>query len=286
MRTTLQLQLKDFYMTDSDNMPAQPRTSLSVSAIESIFQTSGCNIDVHVLETVDSTNTWLLEGELPAPITLCAAEHQTLGRGRRGKTWHSPDSGVTFSMRFNRHESVEQFNGLSLLAGAVLCDSLRAVGIADAKIKWPNDVLVNNAKLAGILIESRSVVPKPGTCIVVGMGINYKRGDEAQLIDQASTDLFALCGENGLPDRSMLIAEIAVRLAEVVTADVPAAVRGLAASWNNYDALAEAEVCASVAGGESVIGLAHGIDSSGGFRIQTEDGVRVFTSADISVRRR
>ena len=267
-------------MTRSDNKPAH----LSASQIATICKASGSDVDIHVLQTVDSTNTWLLEGDFSAPVTLCAAEHQTVGRGRRGKTWHSPDSGVTFSMRFNCPESIDQFNGLSLLAGAVLCDCLRAVGIADAMVKWPNDVLVNNAKLAGILIESRAAISAPGTCIVVGMGINYERGDEAQLIDQASTDLYSLCGKNRLPDRSRLIAEIATRLLQVVTADVPCAVRDLAGEWKNYDALAGADVCASVAGGESVAGEAHGIDTSGGFRIKTAGGVRVFASADVSVR--
>jgi len=269
-------------MTRSDNMPAP----LNAREIAAICQATGCDIDVRVLETVDSTNTWLLEGDFPSPVTLCAAEHQTVGRGRRGKTWHSPNSGVTFSLRFNCSESVAQFNGLSLLVGAVLCDCLRAVGIEGAMVKWPNDVLVNNAKLAGILIESRAAASEIGTCIVVGMGINYKRGDEAQFIDQASTDLSALCGSIGLPDRSTLIAEVAVSLVDIVTSNVPDAVRNLATRWNSYDALTGVEVSASVAGGESVVGIAHGIDASGGFQIKTAGGIRVFTSADVSVRQR
>ena len=274
-------------MTHSDNMPAPLIQPLNASGIASICKATGCEIDVHVFETIASTNTWLLEGEFDSPVTLCAAEHQTVGRGRRGKTWHSPNSGVTFSLRFNRPESVERFNGLSLLTGAVLCDSLRAVGIADAMVKWPNDVLVDNAKLAGILIESKAATSTPGTCVVVGMGINYKRGDEAQLIEQASTDLSALCEHNELPDRSTLIAEIATRLVAIVAAaDIPDAVRDLAGRWKNYDALAGADVCASVAGGESVVGNADGIDMSGGFRIKTSHGIRVFTSADVSVRHR
>ncbi len=273
-------------MTHSDKMTAPEITPLSESGIAGKCQASGCEIDVHVLQTVGSTNTWLLDGAFSAPVTLCAAEHQTVGRGRRGKTWHSPDSGVTFSMRFNRRESIDHFNGLSLLAGAVLCDCLRSAGIADAMLKWPNDVLVNNAKLAGILVESKAATSRTGTCIVVGMGINYKRGDEAQLIEQASTDLFSLCGQSGLPDRSELIAKIATRLVDVVTVDAPEALRDLAGRWKNYDALAGAEVCASVAGGENMVGTARGIDVGGGFCIEDGHGVSVLTSADVSVRSR
>ena len=269
-------------MTISDDMPAP----LNASEIKSICRASGCDIEVQVLDKVDSTNTRLLEGDFPSPVTLCAAEHQTVGRGRRGKTWYSPDSGVTFSMRFNRREPVQQFNGLSLLAGAVLCDSLRDAGIADVMVKWPNDVLVNNAKLAGILIESRAMPAKTGTCIVVGMGINYKRGEEAQLIDQASTDLYTLCGDTGLPGRSGLIAQIATRLCSVVKTDVPGAVRDLAAGWSKYDALAGAQVCVNTSDSGSITGSAQGIDAGGGFRIKTGGEIRVFTSADVSVRNR
>jgi len=255
---------------------------LSATEITNRCSAAGHNIDVHVLESVGSTNTWLMEAAFSAPVTLCAAEHQTVGRGRRGKVWHTPNSGVTFSMRFEREEPVEHFNGLSLLVGAVLCDCLRDIGVTDSWVKWPNDVLAGNAKLAGILIESRALSAQ--TCIVVGMGINYKRGDEAGLVDQATTDLFELCGGKQLPDRSRLIADIASRLVEVVSADIQQSISHLAGSWKEYDALAETEVVATV-GGESVVGTADGIDTGGGFRIKTADGIRVLSSANVSVRR-
>jgi len=265
-------------MTSSDNMPAP----LSAAEITDCCSAAGHSIDVRVLESVGSTNTWLLEGAFSAPVTLCAAEHQTIGRGRRGKVWHSPNSGVTFSMRFELEEPIERFNGLSLLVGAVLCDCLREIGVTDSWVKWPNDVLSGNAKLAGILIESR-VLGKQ-TCIVVGMGINYKRGVEAGLVDQATTDLFEVLGCKQLPDRSQLIADIACRLVDVVSADIQQSISSLAGRWSEYDALAGTEVVATVSE-ESFAGIADGIDTGGGFRIRTADGLRVLTSANVSVRR-
>jgi len=241
-------------------------------------------LDVHVLKTVGSTNTWLLDGNFPAAITLCAAEHQTVGRGRRGKTWHSPDSGLTFSMRFNLSEPVSRFSGLSLLVGSVLCDCLRAVSVSEARVKWPNDVLVQEAKLAGILIESRTGAPDAESIIVIGIGVNYQRGAEARLIDQANTDLASICGTDFLPDRSELIANIAGRLIPLLSHNVPAAVASLSARWADYDALAGVEVTATVAG-ESLDGRAAGIDENGGLRVLINGAMRVFNSADVTVRK-
>ena len=241
-------------------------------------------LEVHVLDSVDSTNTWLLDGDFSAPVSLCAAEHQTVGRGRRGKTWYSPNSGVTFSLRFNRTEPVAWFNGLSLIVGSVLCDTLRDTGVVDSMVKWPNDVLVRGSKLAGILVESRTAHSTEGTVLVVGMGVNYILGGETRLIDQPSTGLSTLCGVGGPPDRSELIADIAKRLITAVSADIPQSVSQLADRWTDYDALAGTTVVATVAG-DIIEGLAAGIDEKGNLQIDTKDGLQSFNSADVSVRK-
>lgn len=266
-------------MTHSDNMP----TPLNGVLISEQLSKAGFEVEVEVLKSVDSTNTRLLDSENSPPVVLCAAEHQTVGRGRRGKTWHSPDSGITFSMRFDRPEPVSHFTGLSLLVGTVLCDSLRNVGVTDAMVKWPNDVLVEKAKLAGILIESRATASKQATVLVVGMGVNYKRGDEARLIDQASTDLNTVCGSEKLPDRSVLIADIATRLLSVISGDVPTALSELSGRWARYDALAGKSVNAEV-GGKLLHGVASGIDENGNLRLATDDGLLCLNSADVTVR--
>ncbi len=266
----------------SDNNSAP----LNAQSIASLCRTLGCDIDVVVLPTVGSTNTWLLENNnITAAVTLCAAEHQTIGRGRRGRTWHSPHSGVTFSIRLHRPEPVTRFQGLSLLVGALLCDQLRDIGASDAMLKWPNDVLVNHAKLAGILIEtSISASAESATTVVIGIGINYRRGPEAQLIDQNSTDLYQICGAK-LPDRSELIARIASRVIKAVVGDVPLAVENLASRWSDYDAIADLEVVVDSAGAQ-VAGRTVGIDAIGGLLLDTDNGRQVFSSAEVSVRSR
>ena len=191
---------------------------------------------------------------------------------------------MTFSLAFKRPEPVAWFGGVSLLVGSVLCDSLRSVGVADALVKWPNDVLVHDAKLAGILVESRTTNAMAETLLVLGMGVNYQRGEEACLIDQASTDLAAQCDPETLPDRSALIADIATRLVAVVSEDIPQAVNRLAGRWADYDALAGVSVVA-VVGKERIYGTARGIDGEGSLQIETIDGIRALNSADVTVRR-
>ena len=256
---------------------------LDADAIEAQCKSRGHNVDVTVLQSVSSTSTWIMQESQSSAAALCAAEHQTSGRGRRGKTWHSPDTGVTFSIGIHSSRPVSWFGGLSLLTGAALCDCLRSVGATEARVKWPNDVLVDGAKLAGILIESTASTSGSATLMVIGIGINYQRGPEAQLIDQASTDLCQTV--NSLPDRSDLIAEIACRVLQLVNDNVPEAIRLLSENWQQYDALAGRKLLIEYAG-KRLTGEAAGIDETGALKVQTESGMQVLNSADITIQKR
>lgn len=270
-----------------------PLPSLDAGLIKSICLSNDLDVDVAVLQTVDSTNAWLLERQTPdgmAPaqddqtrFAVCAAEHQTVGRGRRGKTWHSPNGGVTFSVKMKLAESIEKYSGLSVLVGAMLCDQLRALGVDDAKVKWPNDVWVNEKKLSGILIES--IASASSVILVVGIGINYRHGDEVSVVEQPITDLHTVCSDR-LPDRSKLIGALAAEIIHAVANDnVAIRLAALAVKWRDYDALWDTQIEVSE-GGQTFQGRAIGIASSGQLRVKTEQGVRVFNSAEISVRSR
>src|SRR5689334_7281700 len=119
-------------------------------------------IEVRKVERCGSTNAVLLaEGK---PGVLLATNEQTAGRGRRGRRWYSmPGTDVTFSLSA---EIARPEPGLALVAGVAAAKALRALGVKQAALKWPNDVLVNGAKLGGILVETR------GRLAVFGFGIN------------------------------------------------------------------------------------------------------------------
>src|SRR5918911_3234723 len=113
---------------------------------------------VRVLGRCTSTNELLLaEG---CADVLLAAEEQTAGRGRRGRRWRSaPGKGVTFSMAKLVQRPLRELGGLSLAAGVGVARALRALGAAEVGLKWPNDLVVGDAKLGGILVQTRSLAP-------------------------------------------------------------------------------------------------------------------------------
>src|SRR3954451_1534746 len=122
-------------------------------------------IDVRWLERCGSTNTALLEAGKAG--VLLATNEQTAGRGRRGHRWYSaPGADITFSLSA---EIANPVAGLSLVAGVAAASALRALGVREAALKWPNDLLVGGAKLGGILVETR------GRLAVFGFGINCRR---------------------------------------------------------------------------------------------------------------
>jgi BirA family biotin operon repressor/biotin-[acetyl-CoA-carboxylase] ligase len=130
-------------------------------------------VETRIVARCRSTNTSLLALASDRRMLL-AAETQTAGRGRRGRRWRSaPGASLTFSLALTLARPLRELPALSPLIGAALARSLRRLGVRRVRVKWPNDLLVGGAKLAGILIETR---PTPGgTRAVIGVGINFRR---------------------------------------------------------------------------------------------------------------
>ena len=243
---------------------------------------------VSVFDSIGSTNTWLTNQIKGAPLhsgqaVVCVAEHQTAGRGRRGKAWHSPDRGVTFSTAVNIPLPAAALSGLSLLCGAAVCDSMRAFGVVDAKVKWPNDIYIGDAKLAGVLIEVIAAKAQSST-IITGIGVNYLRGREAVLIDQQSTDLNAACDGN-LPDRSLLIGCLIGAQLNAYSGNINQSVEQLSAQWEQYDALRDKVIKCDADGGGEIIGKSVGIDRTGRLLVKTSDAVAEITAGSVLIQR-
>ncbi|HXP21953.1 MAG TPA: biotin--[acetyl-CoA-carboxylase] ligase [Streptosporangiaceae bacterium] len=188
--------------------PTRPAVPLSAGRLRAAaIVAGGLWTDIRVVEETGSTNADVLgEARRGAPEGLVlAAEAQTAGRGRLGRTWQSlPGAALTFSVLL-RPTSVPQAGRgwVPLLAGVAVAGALRrAVGV-DARLKWPNDVLVADAKLAGILAE------QAGDAIAVGIGINV-RGRPQDLPVATATSL-ELHGA-GETDRTELLAAVLAEL--------------------------------------------------------------------------
>ena len=128
-------------------------------------------LETYFFETIDSTNEFAKKTSLKKPFLIALAEQQTAGNGRHGKTWHSPESGnIYLSIKY---EAVSVSPALSLVIGLLITEALDEASKQKikAQLKWPNDVLLKNKKICGILIESE--IEKNNIGCTIGIGINY-----------------------------------------------------------------------------------------------------------------
>ena len=141
---------------------------------------------LEIFDTISSTNDYLLRKEKNKnkDIKICIAEEQTKGRGRRGKSWISPKfKNIYFSL--NSYLKKEDLSGLSIAVALSVSKVLTKINVMSL-IKWPNDLLVGNKKICGILIETAKVGEL--TKVVIGIGINVNM-EYSELIDQEWTSI-------------------------------------------------------------------------------------------------
>lgn len=217
--------------------------------------------------------------------TVLVAEAQSAGRGRLSRSWVSPPrAGLTFSVLLRPAAVPPAKRGwVPLLTGVGLTEALRAEAGVDAWLKWPNDVLVNEAKLSGILAE------QAGDAIVVGAGLNVSTSrDELPAAEttpsgEPATSL-ALEGAT-LTDRGQLLAFILARFEHWyrtwAAASGDAAACGLRHQYQRLCATIGREVRVQLPGGGTQTGLAREVDDAGQLIIQTASGLRPVSAGDI-----
>ncbi|MEM7292654.1 MAG: biotin--[acetyl-CoA-carboxylase] ligase [Pseudomonadota bacterium] len=240
----------------------------------------GCLVDVFA--ELPSTNAWLMSraDTLDVPH-LCVAETQTAGRGRRGRQWLSPQSGVTFSIGYRFACNPSELGGLSLVVACAVVSALESLGASGLSLKWPNDIQFEGRKLCGILIETTSA-KGASTPTVTGVGLNYIGETRDDVIDQPFVELCEVVPT--LPERQDVISAIT---AEVLTEYARFEQKGIApclSRWRLYDALAGRDVRIDRVGSDPVCGRALGLNASGELQIETSAGVQVFQSGEVSVR--
>jgi BirA family biotin operon repressor/biotin-[acetyl-CoA-carboxylase] ligase len=234
---------------------------------------------------IDSTNTWLRHRALDgAPSgSVCVAEMQSAGRGRRNRHWVSPfAAGLYLSLLWRSAAGAAELGGLSLAAGVAFVRSLRTFGIDTAGLKWPNDVLVDGAKLAGILIDV--VGESTGPCaVIVGVGINVAMPQGAAVeIDQDWVDLCTLTGREQV-SRNRLAAVVLDRLVAAIVAFEQSGLRPFLEDWRRHDLVRDRQVSLQLPN-EVIRGRARGIDAGGALLVDTATGRRRFASGEVSLR--
>jgi BirA family biotin operon repressor/biotin-[acetyl-CoA-carboxylase] ligase len=235
-------------------------------------------VAARVVARCGSTNQLLLE-DRSAGAVLLAAEEQTAGRGRRGRRWHSaPGAGLTFSLARTVKRPVRELAGLSLVAGVAAVRALRALGVARAALKWPNDLVVGNAKLGGILVETRGGAG--AVRAVIGIGINCRR-DSGLAVRLGRQVGFLDEHLSPLPSRNAILVEVARHLLQTLDGFEAQGLEPIRREWEAMDALAGQKLRVRLADGRVVTGLDAGLAEDGGLRLSTRRGMRAVRSGRV-----
>lgn len=238
-----------------------------------------------LLDSVGSTNAELMRSSVALSgvgLSVCLAEQQTSGKGRRGRDWVSPYAqNIYLSVAVPFSEGAQKLEGLSLVVGLVLVEALEACGFRNCGLKWPNDILLDGSKLAGILVEIAGDVTSD--CVaIIGVGINVLMKQPETAIGQAWTSLY-LSRQDAQLDRNTLVAEFIHRL---VAAIDQFRVKGFAPfveSWERRDLWRGLPVRVQ-AGNASWAGLAMGVDERGALKLHTEGGEILLHGGEVSLR--
>ena len=232
---------------------------------------------------MDSTNQQLLRTPDLSSGRVCLAEAQSAGRGRRGRGWvATPCHNILLSMNWRFETGPASLAGLSLAAGVAVVRALEDFGVQGAGLKWPNDILRDGRKLAGLLIDVRAETGGPSV-VVLGLGLNvYLAPADAAHIDQPWTAL-----RDFLPapvDRNRLAALLIVHVHEMFRVFERDGFAAFRAEWERRHLYAGKPVRLQ-SGHEDLFGTVEGIDTQGGLRVRAVGGeLRTFHSGDVSLR--
>jgi BirA family biotin operon repressor/biotin-[acetyl-CoA-carboxylase] ligase len=224
---------------------------------------AGLWTSIAVVASTGSTNADLLARGGPEGQVL-VAEEQTAGRGRAGRTWVSqPGASLTFSVLLRPASVPPSARGwLPLLTGVAVAAGVRSAAGVEARLKWPNDVLVGDRKLAGILAEQSP----DGDAVVVGVGLNVATSEEALPISPAGLPATSLLVEGADVGREAVLAEILRSLERwylAFTADPDPVGSGVLAEYRSACTTLGRQVRVELPAGRVLAGVAEDVDPSG-----------------------
>jgi BirA family transcriptional regulator, biotin operon repressor / biotin---[acetyl-CoA-carboxylase] ligase len=257
--------------------------------------TANCILE-RVTET-KSTNDDLLArwraGELIDPVARIAHK-QTAGKGRAGRAWlANPEDSLCFSLAFPFKRTPSELSGLSLLVGLAVVSgiaqacNLSEVGLqaAGLRLKWPNDLLLNNSKFGGILIEGGQTKAGDPTWIIIGIGINLRNPEVISANLDGGLKVGALNQLTKLaPDVEYLWLKLIASLELHLTEFDLHGFKPYQERWMQWDAYRDQSVCISGAGKDPIYGTANGVNETGALLLQQENKTIAIHAGDVSLR--
>ncbi|WP_041522334.1 bifunctional biotin--[acetyl-CoA-carboxylase] ligase/biotin operon repressor BirA [Gilvimarinus agarilyticus] len=260
---------------------------LSESKIAACMSANAALLSLEVLPLVDSTNTRLMSRaeQLPSGV-VCIAEQQSAGRGRRGRAWVSPFArNLYFSMLWRFDGGAAELEGLSLAVGVCIAEALESLGVVGVSLKWPNDVLADGKKLAGILLEMSG--DPAGAChLVIGVGINVDMAAAQALdIDQPWVDVASLARAQGLApiSRNVLCARVLSNLCDLLSEYPEYGFARWRERWMARAAHLNKPVRLTTAS-QQIQGVLVGVDVSGALKLATDAGEQLVYGGEVSLR--
>lgn len=242
--------------------------------------------ELAVFPEVSSTNQVLLDrinsGQNCVNASVCLAEMQSAGRGRRGRVWQSPFAqNIYLSLSWCFESGIAAMEGLSLAVGLGVVRSLKSLGLQDVGLKWPNDIICDNAKLGGVLIEIAGDVG--GQCqAVIGIGINVRMNAESMReVDQPWVDLCALV--DNVPPRNKIVAALLEHLFPIVSNYESKGFACYRSEWQEHCHHIGRSVCLETTS-ERIEGEMLGVDDSGSLCLEVDGQERSFIGGEVSLR--
>ena len=232
-----------------------------------------------VFDEIDSTNEYLLQHyQTLEQGTVCLAEKQTAGRGRRGRTWYSPESeNLYFSLLWHYPHEVENFSALSLVISLIIAESLQTHQVEHIQIKWPNDIYYHGKKMGGILIETKA--DRHGVHLIIGIGLNLGMTQvDEKVVTQAWSDLSAYRF-----DRNALVCRLARDLQKNLKIYPLVGFSHYAERWQAFD-IFHGKAVKLVTEKTEIHGVARGINERGELLLEQEGRISAFGIGEMSLR--
>lgn len=258
----------------------EPLILLEAGKIKKTFASE--KIDINIFESIDSTNNYLISQCNKSGLKICLAEQQTHGKGRLNRTWYSPfGKNVYLSCLYSFQKDISELAGLSLVTSLAIITTLKSYGIhQNLFVKWPNDILYENKKLSGGLVEIKAE-SHGHSHAVIGIGINVNMLSDEHHISQAWTSLRKILGI--YIDRNDLCGRLIANLLAYLREFEKQGFSYFVDEWKKTDCLANQMITLKNVNAK-IKGKVAGINEQGHLLLQLTNGsIRAFSSGDTSV---
>jgi BirA family biotin operon repressor/biotin-[acetyl-CoA-carboxylase] ligase len=261
---------------------------LDEALLGTVLGASGFGSPRKVLTSTGSTNAdALVWADRDAPEgALVVADQQTEGRGRQGRSWLSePGTALLFSLVLRPPDGALPL--VSTAVGVGACEALRRATRLTVHLKWPNDLLVGDRKLAGILVETR-LLPERDAVAVAGLGLNVSQAELPAAVASRATSIAAEMERSGLdepPSREALLGEMVSGIHRRYKQLVEGGVQDLVTTAESLSCLVGREVIVRIPAAEPVSGMVTGLAPDGGLELETAAGLKVLTAGEVETVR-